>query len=234
MGIDVAGLAVERVTKMSLGEYFKKEFFEPLGMTSTSFRLTDAIKAERADMAARNPENGELVHSPTRYIDDDVPVEMGGAGLWSCARDYVKVLSAILQKPSPLFKDDRTLEMAFQPCLTKESKDGMNFVLFGKYPGNEENLIGAMFHGGALPAEGTGVDYTMAGLSVVGGMEGRRGGAGNAVSWGGLPNLLWCVDREKGKAVFYGSQILPPGDKPSGAAFSKFEALVFGGEGAKL
>lgn len=218
---------------MSLGEYFKKEIFDPLGMTSTSFRVTDAIKAERSDMALRGPE-GEVLHSKTRLIGDDVSHDMGGAGLWSCARDYTKVLSAVLQKPCPLFKKQETLEMAFQPCLTKESKNALNFVLFGTYPGNEDNAIGSMFHGGSLPASGTEVDYTMAGLSVINGMEGKRGGAGKAVSWGGLPNLLWCVDREKGKAVFYGSQILPPADKASGAAFAKFEALVFGQEGAKL
>lgn len=74
----------------------------------------------------------------------------------------------------------------------------------------------------------------MAGLSVVNGLEGKRGGAGKAISWGGLPNLIWCMDREKGRAAFYGSQLLPPGDGTSGAAFGKFEALVFGGEGAKL
>lgn len=246
---------MERVSGLKLQDYFQKEIFDVLGMKSTSFRLTDAIKAERADMAVRL--DGKVVPSPTRLFADDVKADMGGAGLWSCGRDYVKVLQAVLQKPSPLFKKEETLELAFQPCLTKESRQAMNQMLFGTYPGNEDNAIGAMFHGGALPASGyvevpsnpaprkhnedlankdgsTEVDYTMAGLSVLNGMEGKRGGAGEAVSWGGLPNLLWCIDREKGKAVFYGSQILPPGDKPSGDAFSKFEALVFGREGAKL
>lgn len=90
-----------------------------------------------------------------------------------------------------------------------------------------------MFTGGSLPAE-IEVDYTMAGLCTPKGLEGKRGGAGDAISWGGLPNLLWCVDRKKKKAVFYGSQLLPPGDLMSGQAFARFEEAVFSGDSAKL
>ena len=198
-------------------------------MTKTSFKLTPEIQAERADMAARG-EDGNVIPSPMgaeQFLPkEEVDVQMGGAGLYSCARDYTKLLSALLQTPSPLFKEKETLEWAFQPCLTPQSRKGMNDILFGAF--------GAMFSGGALPTEGIEVDYSMAGLSVLGGLEGKRAGAGKAIQWGGLPNLLWCVDREKGKAVFYGSQMLPPGDQKSGDAFAKFEALIFGGESPKL
>lgn len=105
-------------------------------------------------MAVRNPENGAIFHSEGRLFADDVKVDMGGAGLWSCARDYTKVLQAVLQKPSPLFKDDKTLDLAFTPCLTPESKAKLNEVVFGDYPENKDGAVGSMFHGGTLPASG--------------------------------------------------------------------------------
>ena len=153
MGIDVAGLAVERLTGMRLGDYFQKEFFAPLGMKSTSFDLTESIKAERADMAVRV--DGKVLPSPTRFFsDDDKKVQMGGAGLLSCAGDYTKILQAVLQKPSPLFRDEKTLDLAFNPCLTEESKAALNFVVFGDYPENKDGAVGSMFHGGTLPSTG--------------------------------------------------------------------------------
>lgn len=229
MGIDVAGLAVEKVTGLSLEEYLEKEFFEPYEMTSTSFDVTSkpTIKAERADMAARAQINdvSMFVPSPTRIITDSVGVSMGGAGLWSCARDYTQILQRLLQDPCPFFENQETLEYAFQPCLTPASKQAMHDILSGK--------DGNLFTSGSLPA-GIEVDYTMAGMCTPKGLEGRRGGAGDAISWGGLPNLLWCVDRKKKKALFYGSQLLPPGDQMSGKAFARFEELVFADEAPKL
>ncbi|KAI8317076.1 hypothetical protein K4K59_011881 [Colletotrichum sp. SAR11_240] len=36
-GVEWAGIAVERLTRVKLGEYMKKNIFDPLGMTSTTF-----------------------------------------------------------------------------------------------------------------------------------------------------------------------------------------------------
>ena len=217
------------MTGLSLEEYFEKEFFKPYEMTSTSFDVTSkpTIKAERADMSARAQINdvSMIVPSPTRIIAEKVEVNMGGGGLWSCARDYTQILQRLLQDPCPFFQNQETLEYAFQPCLSPSSKQHMHDILSGKG--------GNMFTGGSLPAE-IEVDYTMAGLCTPKGLEGKRGGAGDAISWGGLPNLLWCVDRKKKKAVFYGSQLLPPGDLMSGQAFARFEEAVFSGDSAKL
>jgi hypothetical protein len=35
------------------------------------------------------------------------------------------------------------------------------------------------------------------------------------LSWGGLPNLKWFLNREHGVAAIYASQVLPSGDKLS-------------------
>lgn len=40
--------------------------------------------------------------------------------------------------------------------------------------------------------------------------DGRKAGT---MIWGGLPNLLWFVDRKTGLTGFYATQVVPPGDE---------------------
>jgi hypothetical protein len=41
---------------------------------------------------------------------------------------------------------------------------------------------------------------------------------------------MWTIDREKGIALFYGSQVLPAGDNVSIDAFRRFEEAIYSGE----
>jgi hypothetical protein len=49
------------------------------------------------DMTLRLPGTNRLVKSLTRYWSETTPDDYGGAGVYSCPRDYVKVLSALLR-----------------------------------------------------------------------------------------------------------------------------------------
>lgn len=178
-------------------------------------------------MSMRLPD-GSLIPSPARFFTDSAKDDYGGAGLFSCAQDYIKVLIDLLQDDSKLISLASKEEL-FKQQLSTESKAALNFQLYGDYPGNTNGEVGALFSGG-LPA-GTDLGYSIGGLLVVGadGAGPDRRGKG-ALSWSGLPNLHWMIDREKGVALFYGSQLLPPGDLKSAEAFSKFEEAVYKGE----
>ncbi|KAK2809260.1 hypothetical protein FQN50_003901 [Emmonsiellopsis sp. PD_5] len=226
VGVDWAGLALERVTKQSLSAYMDANIINPLGMTRTSFKLLSRqdILAARSDMSMRLPD-GTLIPSPTRFFPDDSKDDYGGAGLFSCPEDYVKVLIDLLQDDSKLLSTASKEEL-FKPQLSAESKIALNFLLYGNYEGNKNGEIGEKFLGG-LPA-GTEVGYSLGGLLV----EDANGAGSNrrskgALSWSGLPNLHWMVDREKGVALFYASQLLPPGDVKTSEAFGKFEEAVY-------
>ena len=221
ISIDYAGLIVERLSKMSLNDYFAANILTPLGMTATNFRLTEEIKAARADMLMRTPEG--LITSPTHMFPDDIDSDLGGAGLWGSAGDYAKVLTDLLKDESVLL-DDKTKELLFTPALGAASKAKMNHLIWGDYPGNENGKVGNVFSGPSLP-KGTEVTYALGGSSVVGDVPGgRRAGT---LSWGGLPNLIWLVDRQAGRALFTGSQLLPPGDVTMGETFRKFEEAMY-------
>jgi hypothetical protein len=72
------------------------------------------------------------------------------------------------------------------------------------------------------------MNYALGGqISKKGWLGGRRAGS---MSWGGLPNLSWVLDRESGIALLFCTQILPPGDAVAKAAFERFEYAVYNGE----
>ncbi|OBT82282.1 hypothetical protein VE02_09083 [Pseudogymnoascus sp. 03VT05] len=229
VGLDWAGLAIERVTGQSLSAYMETNIINPLGMTSTSFKLQsrEDILAARSDMSLRLPD-GSLIPSPTRYFPEDSKDDFGGAGLFSCAQDYIKVLIDLLQDDSKLFSPTSKEEL-FKQQLSTGSKAALNFVLYGDYEGNTNGEVGMLFSGGLPP--GTDVGYSVGGLlvdSANGAGPNRR--SKGALSWSGLPNLHWMVDRERGVALFYGSQLLPPGDIKTAETFAKFEESIYKGE----
>jgi CubicO group peptidase (beta-lactamase class C family) len=88
---DVLGVIVERISGMSLGDYFQENIFAPLGMTDTSFKLP-AEKADRLpdsftwhprDKMSRNDPGGAQsawVRGPK--------FQSGGGGLASTVADY--------------------------------------------------------------------------------------------------------------------------------------------------
>lgn len=94
---DVLGALIEVWSGMSLGEYMKKNIFEPLGMKNTFFGApkTEELKAKMASLYVRGedrmPKKREL---SCEYTLAD-GYESGGAGLCSSADDYAKFLDAL-------------------------------------------------------------------------------------------------------------------------------------------
>ncbi len=89
--LDVMGAVIEVASGEKFGDYLKKRFFEPLGMTRTTFELTPELKAQIAplyifDNEQKKPiikKNGNVYIFGSEY-------ESGGAGLVSCVDDYIK------------------------------------------------------------------------------------------------------------------------------------------------
>lgn len=91
VGIDWAGLAVEAVTGMTLGEWFEKEITGPLGMTQTRFRAEwDADAAQVHVREGDGFKTQGMVLGGGEYHN-------GGGGLSSTAGDYARFLRMILR-----------------------------------------------------------------------------------------------------------------------------------------
>ena len=96
---DIVGILVERISGLSLPEYFQKHIFAPLGMTDTFFQVP-------ADKASRIPEGfGFDPEAKMKLLDKAGPESMwakgwsfnsGGGGLASSVADYHRFCRMLL------------------------------------------------------------------------------------------------------------------------------------------
>src|SRR5215831_18589372 len=94
--IDFVGKAVEAASGKRLDAYLRDHLFAPLGMSDTSFKLTDSQRKRLVGMHARG-EDGTLASIPFE-LEQEPEFHMGGGGLYSTAADYIKFCQMILNK----------------------------------------------------------------------------------------------------------------------------------------
>jgi CubicO group peptidase (beta-lactamase class C family) len=226
VGSDWAGQMVERVTKQPLGSYMAENIWDRLGMNSTTFRLQERpdVQNQRADMTTRGP-GGILGPSTGPIFPENAPDDHGGGGIYSSPRDYIKVLISLLKNDGTLLKPAST-DLLFAPCLppasipvlVKNRTDGYQAYRASKMGSEVEHRV----------EQAAELNYALGGQVTE--QDWRGGRKAGSMSWGGLPNLSWFVDRKSGIAVLCCSQLLPPGDHPTRAAWERFESAVYSGE----
>jgi CubicO group peptidase (beta-lactamase class C family) len=180
-GIDWAGQAVERVNGgIRLGEYLKKNVFDPLGIKSTTFQIADPNNQDkRLGHTFRTPEGKAVPDAPDfgMYFTEQPLDDYGGAGLHSSAEEYIKILRSLLIDDGVLLKPESAREI-FSPQLkdTKYIQEKM------------DNPQAAAF---LAPSYGAGFKWNhgLGGAVAVEGIEGRLGRG--ALQWAGLPNSYW-------------------------------------------
>jgi CubicO group peptidase (beta-lactamase class C family) len=92
---DVLARVVEAAAGVPFEEYLRTEIFDPLGMTSTHFYLTDAQRPTVATIYG-NDEAGEFVAIPANIFGTgDERFPSGGGGLFSTMPDYLKFASML-------------------------------------------------------------------------------------------------------------------------------------------
>lgn len=215
--IDWVGVAVSRVSGLSLGEYMQKNIWTPLGMTSTTFHLEDRpdLLPRLASMTSRNDE-GRLQRGDSGALIDPFRLgvkESGGGGVFSTANDYIKFLIAVLQNNGKLFKSQDTIPYMMSSHLKNPAylaaihANPMSYGLTGNLP------------------QDTKLDYALGGVTNLTRVS-TTGRAEGSMQWSGLPNLFWWINPKDGVCGCYFGQILPPGDVPSFLMYEEFEKAV--------
>ena len=97
---------------MSLEDYMQLSLFGPLGMSSTTFRISEhpELQLRRADIGLRTQPEGLIVKG-ANYKPDVTPMDCGGVGLYSTATDYAKLLAALLDNGGPILKSKAVEEL---------------------------------------------------------------------------------------------------------------------------
>lgn len=201
--IDWAGKVIERVTGQTLELLLQTGIAKPLGLTSLTFFPfeKDSLSGKVPALTARMPDGNLMLHTePFMNID---PIDgMGGHGGYANLGEYIKVLRSLLANDGQLLKTE-TVETMFTPQLSPESSKALSTVMQGP--------ISALFIGEWKPE--TEVNWGLGGILLMKDGDGRR--KKGSLSWGGVANTFWLVDREADLAVTFGTQVLPPGDKVS-------------------
>jgi len=93
-GHELVNALVEVTSGMSLGEFMKKEIFEPLGMDSAAYRFRNDWDREHLSRVYKRCEDGSLERVDTERFDrnhqEDAVYEAGGTGVFSNLTDYLR------------------------------------------------------------------------------------------------------------------------------------------------
>ncbi|KAL2841674.1 beta-lactamase/transpeptidase-like protein [Aspergillus pseudoustus] len=235
VGIDWAGIALERATGLTLNDYLQKHILQPLGITDMSMIPNKDMRSRLAYMNFRDSEGklrgrDHLLRLPL-VVDPDNEDEVkrvfnsGGAGMFATPGDYCKVLAVLL--------NDGTCPRTGAKLLQKQTVDEMftnqipHMPNYSRHPipaskPDLTNPIPELYPVAGDPPQGWGLTFMLSN----GGPTGRSLGTAH---WAGLANLWWWADREKGVAGIVCTQILPFVDLPVLGLWGGVEGLIYQG-----
>ena len=193
----------------------KERIFTPLGMSDTSFTMTESMRKRMAAIHQRD-ESGKL--TPLDFtLPQDPEVHMGGHGLYSTVPDYMKFIRMWLndgEAPHGRVLKKETVEMAAKNHLPAGMK-------IKGLPGVLPNLSNfAEFF--------PGMPKTWALTFMINDEEAPTGRPAGSLAWAGLANLYYWIDRRNGLGGFWATQIFPFADPASVGGYLDFESAVYG------
>jgi CubicO group peptidase (beta-lactamase class C family) len=210
---DWVGRLVESVSGETLDAYFRDHIFRPIGMIDTFFNLPEDRQARLVTVHQRSPD-GTLVEQP-RQAPRPVTQFNGGAGLSCTARDYIAFLQMLLNDGQTngraILRADTVRLMATNQIgavgvaaletAQPELSDDFTFIADGR--------------------DKWGLGF----LITTDRVAGKR--SPGSLSWGGIDNTYFWIDRARGVAGVIMMQFLPFADPRALAAYDAFERGVY-------
>ena len=213
--IDWAGQVVEGITGARLGEVMQERVFDPLGMTSTGFRITDTMRPRLAKVHQRD---GDGALTPLDLeLPQDAEVHMGGHGLYSTTQDYLRFLRMWLSdgdSPGGRVLRPETIAMA--------ERNQLGDLEVKPLPGVIPSLSNdAEFFPGTPKSWGL--------TFMINDEDAPTGRPAGSLAWAGLANLYYWLDRRNGLAGFWATQVLPFADATSVVGYLDLETAAYAG-----
>jgi CubicO group peptidase (beta-lactamase class C family) len=215
INIDWAGKMVEATSGKKLGQYLKDNVLGPLGMDSTAFFITSAMRERLARIHHRGPD-GSLSPDMALEIPQESEFEMGGGGLYGTAGDYAKFVRMMLNQG----RSDRGEQVLKPATVAQMSKNAMGDCKVG--------LLRT-----AIPPLSNDAEFFPGiekqwGLSfMINNAPAPTGRSAGSLAWAGLANTYYWIDQAKGVGGVYATQILPFADTKSQPLFYAFEKAVY-------
>jgi CubicO group peptidase (beta-lactamase class C family) len=218
-GLDWASLLVERLTKQSFETYVEENIAKPLAITSFTWHLSRKPEvAQKIMNVSSRQEDGTLTEGPTPFWAGDPVGEGGGAGMYANVADYTRVLSDLL-KTAPTLLRKETVDQMFSPQFAEGSntlRDLAAHADFSYKPALDDSV------------EGVNANHGLGGLLLMEDVERvNYFQPKGTLTWTGLPNLKWSVNRERGLATFFATQVAPWADRKTFDLIARFETAVW-------
>jgi len=213
INIDWVGQTVERLSALSLEQYFKEHIFGPLQMRDSGFIIGPAQRERLSSMHFRG-EDGSLQLIPFE-ITQEPEFFMGGGGLYSTAPDYLRFLQMLLHGGE--LEGARILRPETIAEINRNQLGALNVgMLKTVTPGASND---AEFFPGA--PKKWGLAYM---INVEEQLAGRSAGS---LAWAGLANTYYWLDPNKQLAGVILTQILPFADQRVLSVFEQFERAMY-------
>ena len=198
---DVLGIAVERLSGMTLGAYFQQHIFAPLGMTDTGFDVAEGQSDRLADAYAYQP------GKPPKLADRGAGSKLlasakfhsGGGGLIGTIADYHRFTAMLLNRgelDGARILAPKTLELMTQ-----------NFL-----PGGVDlaSISRSLFSESTSAGSGFGLGFAV----VIDPAKTLMPSSKGEFYWGGAYSTAFFVDPMEGVTMVFMTQLYPSSAYP--------------------
>ena len=213
IGIDWAGIILERVTKSKLGTYFAEHLLEPLGMVDTSFACTPNMLERKATVHIRTTDSSFMAIQMPQAESSEF--DSGGGGLFSTMSDYTRFMRMILNEGEL----DGTRVLNAETVAQMATNNMGDIRVTGLKSANPAFFSDADFYPGIPKSWG---------LTFLINEEPLPNGCpAGALTWAGALNSYFWIDKTTGIAGCYLSQVLPFFDAGASGNFFDFQNAVY-------
>ncbi|KAJ7072136.1 beta-lactamase family protein [Mycena amicta] len=192
--IEWTTLLISRLTGKSLSTFTQESIFDPLGLNLSSFQpgSDPKVSGKMLQMVQRQGDS-KLVSAPAESV----------RGL-ACSVADIRTILVDLISPSPKLLSRASTDLLFQPAFAPSSPAVAALRSETEDYAAPAGIPSALTH----PP----VNYNVGGLYVEEQLPLSHLPAGT-VTWNGMPNVIWAMNREKGIALLFATQLLPVDDE---------------------
>jgi len=214
MGIDWAGRLVEKLSGMTLEDYFQAKILRPLEMQDTSY-LVPPSKFDRLVATYARQDDGSLQQNLRNQPAP--PKEFnGGGGLYSTTGDYVRFMQMILGKG----RGSNKVRILRQKTVESMEVNQIGSANAGKMKSSRRNMSSDVdIQPGATEKWGLGF------LINTTAYEGGR--SAGSLAWAGIFNTYYWIDPKRSLCAVLMMQYLPFVDREAVGLLDDFERAVY-------
>ena len=214
-GCDWAGRLVEKISGMSLEDYFQAKILGPLEMRDTSYILP-ASKFDRM-VTGWTRDNGGPLKQNERALPKPSATFNGGGGLYSTAGDYTRFMQMILRKGR-----GPNQAVILQPkTVERMAVNQIGELTAGKMRSSRPNVSSDVDIQPGF-TEKWGLGFLINTTAYQGGR------AAGSLAWAGIYNTFFWIDPKNSLCAVLLMQFMPFVDKEAVGLLGDFERAVYG------